>query len=96
MSGKLTMCIDPTPEEMAELERLAHRIPEGWMLVPKEPTDEMLRALADDIEKLHVDYNISEFYGLSDWAAFAAGVAKGRRAAAELIRAKAPAKQEGA
>lgn len=47
-------------------------------------------ALADDIEKLNVDYNISEFYGLSDWAAFAAGVAKGRAAAAELVRIKAP------
>jgi|GEM_PF-4874128 len=49
-----------------------------------------MASMADDIEKLDVDYNISEFYGLSDWAAFAAGIAKGRAAAAELVRTKAP------
>lgn len=41
---KLTASIDPTPEELAELFRLAHRIPEGWQLVPKEPTQEMIGA----------------------------------------------------
>lgn len=35
---KLTASIDPTPEELAELHRLAHRVPEGWQLVPIEPT----------------------------------------------------------
>lgn len=41
---KLTASIDPTPEELAELHRLAHRIPEGWQLVPIEPTQEMCEA----------------------------------------------------
>lgn len=39
---KLTASIDPTPEELAELHPLVHRIPEGWQLVPKEPTLEMM------------------------------------------------------
>jgi hypothetical protein len=41
---KLTVSIDPTPEELAELHRLAHRIPDGWQLVPIEPTQEMCEA----------------------------------------------------
>ena len=41
---KLTASIDPTGEELAELHRLAHRIPEGWQLVPIEPTQEMCEA----------------------------------------------------
>lgn len=53
-------------------------------------------SLADDIEKLDIEYDVGEFYGLSDWAAFVAGVAKGRAAAAELVRAKAPRMPEGA
>ncbi|MCZ7856050.1 hypothetical protein O9X81_05440 [Agrobacterium salinitolerans] len=31
---KLTACIDPTPDELAELFKIAHRIPDGWKLVP--------------------------------------------------------------
>lgn len=41
---KLTASIDPTPEELAELHRLAHRIPKGWRLVPEDATDEMISA----------------------------------------------------
>lgn len=33
-SRKLTACIDPTPDELAELFKIAHRIPDGWQLVP--------------------------------------------------------------
>ncbi len=43
-SRKITACIDPTPDELAELFRIAHRIPEGWQLVPIEPTQEMCEA----------------------------------------------------
>ena len=43
--GKATASIDPTPEELAELYRIAHRIPEGWQLVPVEPTQEIIETL---------------------------------------------------
>lgn len=43
-SRKKTICIDPTPDEIAELFKIAHRIPEGWQLVPKNPTPEMITA----------------------------------------------------
>ncbi|WP_454686884.1 hypothetical protein [Agrobacterium leguminum] len=33
-SRKLTACIDPTPDELTELFKIAHRIPDGWKLVP--------------------------------------------------------------
>ncbi|WCK12376.1 hypothetical protein G6L41_008850 [Agrobacterium tumefaciens] len=36
-SRKLTACIDPTPDELAELFKIAHRIPDGWQFVPVEP-----------------------------------------------------------
>lgn len=60
--------------------------------IASEPPSKVhdVAALADDIERLEVDYNISEFYGLADWAAFRAGIAKGRAAAAELVRTRAP------
>ncbi len=44
---KITACIDPTPEELAELYRIAHRIPEGWNLVPTDATDKMIAAALD-------------------------------------------------
>ncbi|AVH41876.1 hypothetical protein [Agrobacterium tumefaciens] len=43
-SRKKTICIDPTSDELAELFRIAHRIPEGWQLVPVEPTAGMIEA----------------------------------------------------
>ncbi|UYZ08576.1 hypothetical protein CFBP5507_06125 [Agrobacterium salinitolerans] len=43
---KLTASIDPTPEELYELYRIAHRIPEGWQLVPIKPTKDMAYAAA--------------------------------------------------
>lgn len=43
-SRKKTICVDPTSDELAELFRIAHRIPEGWQLVPVEPTAGMIAA----------------------------------------------------
>ncbi|MQB09576.1 hypothetical protein DXT96_06865 [Agrobacterium sp. ICMP 6402] len=31
---KFMTCVDPTPDELAELFKIAHRIPDGWQLVP--------------------------------------------------------------
>ena len=41
---------------------------------------------AEEIEKLKVEYNIADFFGLADWATFEAGISKGLKAAADFVR----------
>ncbi|CAN7301136.1 hypothetical protein LJR221_001498 [Agrobacterium tumefaciens] len=75
---KITASIDPTPEELAELHRLAHRIPEGWQLVPKEPTRMMDYAGHDKF----VDIGSSRYQGLDPhreiWSAMLAAAPAGQ------------------
>lgn len=77
---KLTASIDPTPEELAELYRIAHRIPEGWKLVPVEPTEEMEKAGRKEAADCDDTYGSSLFSAAEIYRA---------------MLAAAPAKQEG-
>lgn len=45
---------------------------------------------AEEIEKLKVEYNIADFFGLADWATFEAGISKGLNAAADFVRNAPP------
>ncbi len=85
---KLTACIDPTPDELAELYRIAHRIPEGWQLVPTEPTKEMCEA-APSLPSIHAVDDLP--LNKAGWSMKAIQNLKRYRA----MLAAAPAKQEG-
>ncbi len=77
-SRKKTVCIDPTPDELSELFRIAHRIPEGWKLVPKEATREQLNTVSERVMNGEIDDRIySELYEAFIAAAPAAKKGKG-------------------
>lgn len=40
--SKVTISVSPTPEELEELHRLAHRVPEGWRLMPEADINDLL------------------------------------------------------
>lgn len=82
---KLTACIDPTPEELAELYRIAHRIPEGWQLVPVEPTEKMEKAGRKEAADCDDTYGSSLFSAAEIYRAMLA---------AAPASASAPATQE--
>lgn len=40
--SKVTISLNQTPEELEELHRLAHRIPNGWRMLPETEISELL------------------------------------------------------
>ncbi|HCJ70666.1 hypothetical protein [Agrobacterium pusense] len=40
--SKVTISLNPTPQELEELHRLAHRVPDGWRMMPEADINEML------------------------------------------------------
>jgi hypothetical protein len=67
--SKLTISLSPTPEELKELHRLAHRVPDGWRMMPEADINELLTLVKLFRETLQYYIRRDEKTGDSEGAA---------------------------